>query len=139
MTTLCNCFASNHPQDFEKVLWLYDDLKPCFSRYSDQLRIPEKIRKTNIYVETKLPPDEIVKTVGDLLTEFIIDIVNDINERLRIREAGVDERTVTDALARFDQGTYGTCESCREQLDPARLSALPYATLCIRCQQRLEA
>jgi len=70
LTTLCNCFASNHPQDFEKVLWLYDDLKPCFSRYSDQLRIPEKIRKTNIYVETKLPPDEIVKTVGDLLTEF---------------------------------------------------------------------
>jgi hypothetical protein len=70
LTTLCNCFATSHPQDFEKVLWLYDDLKPCFSRYSDQLRIPEKIRKTNIYVETKLPPDEIVKTVGDLLTEF---------------------------------------------------------------------
>jgi predicted type IV restriction endonuclease len=70
LTTLCNCFASAHSQDFEKVLWLYDDLKPCFSRYSDQLRIPEKIRKTNIYVETKLPPDEIVKTVGDLLTEF---------------------------------------------------------------------
>jgi len=70
LTTLCNCFATTHPQDFEKVLWLYDDLKPCFSRYSDQLRIPEKIRKTNIYVETKLPPDEIVKTVGDLLTEF---------------------------------------------------------------------
>lgn len=70
LTTLCNCVATAHPQDFEKVLWLYDDLKPCFSRYSDQLRIPEKIRKTNIYVETKLPPDEIVKTVGDLLTEF---------------------------------------------------------------------
>jgi hypothetical protein len=70
LTTLCNSFAASHPQDFEKVLWLYDDLKPCFSRYSDQLRIPEKIRKTNIYVETKLPPDEIVKTVGDLLTEF---------------------------------------------------------------------
>jgi hypothetical protein len=34
------------------------------------LRIPEKIRKTNIYVETKLAPEEIVKTVGDLLTEF---------------------------------------------------------------------
>jgi hypothetical protein len=70
LTTLCNCFATAHSQDFEKVLWLYDDLKPCFSRYSDQLKIPEKIRKTNIYVETKLPPDEIVKTVGDLLTEF---------------------------------------------------------------------
>jgi predicted type IV restriction endonuclease len=70
LTTICNFFAGAHPQEFEKVLWLYDDHNPCFSRYSDQLRIPEKIRKTNIYVETKLAPEEIVKTVGDLLTEF---------------------------------------------------------------------
>jgi hypothetical protein len=70
LTTLCNHFAATHTQKFEKVLWMYDDQQPCFSRYSDQLRIPEKIRKTNIYVETKLAPEEIVKTVGDLLTEF---------------------------------------------------------------------
>jgi hypothetical protein len=70
LTTVCNYFAVQHPHEFEKVLWLYDDQHPCFSRYSDQLRIPEKIKKTNIYVETKLAPEEIVKTVGDLLTEF---------------------------------------------------------------------
>ncbi|MCU0559816.1 MAG: hypothetical protein MUD16_06430 [Desulfobacterales bacterium] len=70
LTTLCNQFAAAHAQEFEKVLWMYDDHQPCFSRYSDQLRIPEKIRRTNIYVETKLSPDEIVKTVGDLMTEF---------------------------------------------------------------------
>jgi len=70
LTTVCNFFAGAHPQEFEKVLWLYDDPNPCFSRYSDQLRMPEKIKKTNIYVETKLAPEEIVKTVGDLLTEF---------------------------------------------------------------------
>jgi hypothetical protein len=70
LITLCNLFASSRSQDFEKVLWLYDDPNPCFSRYSYQLKIPEKIKKTNIYVETKLAPEEIVKTVGDLLTEF---------------------------------------------------------------------
>mgnify|MGYP001028562928 FL=1 len=70
LTTLCNQFAVSHAQEFEKVLWMYDDHQPCFTRYSDQLRIPEKIKKTNIYVETKLSPDEIVKTVGDLMTEF---------------------------------------------------------------------
>ncbi len=41
------------------------------------------------------------------------------------------------ALQRFDQGTYGVCENCGQEIDPARLQALPYATLCIRCQQRL--
>lgn len=70
LTTVCDYFAVQHPHEFEKVLWLYDDQHPCFSRYSDQLRIPEKIKKTNIYVETKLAPEDIVKTVGDLLTEF---------------------------------------------------------------------
>jgi hypothetical protein len=70
LTALCNMFAKAHPQEFEKVLWLYDDQKPCFSRYSEQLKFPEKIKKTNIFVETKLAPEEVVKTVGDLLTEF---------------------------------------------------------------------
>lgn len=43
---------------------------------------------------------------------------------------------VNQALSRFDQGTYGTCELCGVDIDPARLQALPYATLCLRCQQR---
>jgi len=46
---------------------------------------------------------------------------------------------VTNALERFEQGMYGICENCGEQIDPARLEALPYATLCLRCQQRLRA
>jgi len=42
------------------------------------------------------------------------------------------------ALARFDQGVYGICERCGENIDPARLKALPYASLCMNCQQRSE-
>jgi hypothetical protein len=34
------------------------------------LRIPEKIKGSDIYVETKLGPDEIVKTSRSLLKEF---------------------------------------------------------------------
>ncbi len=46
---------------------------------------------------------------------------------------------IEDALQRFEQGTYGTCERCRVDIDPARLKALPYVTLCLRCQQRLHS
>jgi RNA polymerase-binding protein DksA len=46
---------------------------------------------------------------------------------------------VTSALERFDRGGYGTCERCGADIDPARLEALPYATLCLRCQQRHRA
>ena len=66
-------FAATHTKDFEKVLWISDDQKTCFSRYSDQLRIPEKIKKTDIYVETKMTPDQVVKTAEKLLDEFGYD------------------------------------------------------------------
>src|SRR5437016_289552 len=34
------------------------------------------------------------------------------------------------ALARLEQGTYGTCETCGAQIAPARLEAIPWATKC---------
>jgi hypothetical protein len=70
LTTLCDHFATIRAKDFEKVLWISNDQKPYFSRYSDQLRIPDKIKHTDIFVETKLKPDEIVKAAGKLLMEF---------------------------------------------------------------------
>jgi predicted type IV restriction endonuclease len=70
LTTMCDYFASNHTKDFEKVLWLSNDRKSYFSRYKDHLSIPEKIKGTDIYVETKLKPDEIVKTTDMLVAEF---------------------------------------------------------------------
>jgi hypothetical protein len=70
LVTLCNQFADSHAKDFEKVLWISGENKTYFSRYHDQLRIPEKIKTTDIFVETKLSPDEIVKTSQDLIAEF---------------------------------------------------------------------
>jgi DnaK suppressor protein len=40
------------------------------------------------------------------------------------------------ALRKYDQGTYGLCETCGEVIDPARLEALPYATQCLPCKQK---
>ena len=67
---LCEYFASTHEKDFEKVLWISDNQKPYFSRYSDQLRMPEKIQETDIYVETRMNPDEVVKTAYKLVEAF---------------------------------------------------------------------
>jgi hypothetical protein len=70
LTSLCDYFAMIHSKDFEKVLWISGEDPTYFSRYSDQLSIPEKIKGTNIYVETKLGSEEIVKTSRLLLAEF---------------------------------------------------------------------
>jgi RNA polymerase-binding transcription factor len=42
------------------------------------------------------------------------------------------------ALARMADGTYGFCERCREQIDFARLKAIPHATYCMSCQRAAE-
>ena len=70
LTTLCDHLAKLHKKDFEKVLWISGEDKTYFSQYKEQLSIPEKINETDIYVETKLSPNEIVKTAKTLLTEF---------------------------------------------------------------------
>lgn len=42
------------------------------------------------------------------------------------------------AIRRLKQGSYGTCEGCATKIPVARLSALPYSTLCIKCQREFE-
>jgi DnaK suppressor protein len=40
---------------------------------------------------------------------------------------------IEDALAKFDAGTYGSCESCGQPIPDARLEAMPAARVCISC------
>jgi len=39
------------------------------------------------------------------------------------------------ALARIDDGTFGTCMKCGKQIPEERLEARPWASLCIDCQR----
>ncbi len=42
------------------------------------------------------------------------------------------------ALERFDQGTYGVCEHCGQEIPLERLEALPYTTVCAECSRSEE-
>jgi DnaK suppressor protein len=46
---------------------------------------------------------------------------------------------VISALEKIDRGTYGRCDACGRPIKKARLKALPFATLCLECQGRLES
>ena len=59
----------------------------------------------------------------------------DLSVRTRLEDT---LHEVEDALKKFEQGTYGVCESCGQPIDPARLKALPHAACCLDCQRRLE-
>ncbi len=42
------------------------------------------------------------------------------------------------ALARIEDGSYGTCEACEQPIGKLRLQAFPRATLCVACKQKQE-
>jgi len=52
----------------------------------------------------------------------------------RIREQLAE---VEHALQKFEDGTYGLCDNCGQPIDPARLEALPQASLCLKCKALL--
>ena len=42
------------------------------------------------------------------------------------------------ALRRIDDGSYGTCLDCEEEINLKRLAAVPWAARCIACQDRAD-
>jgi len=42
------------------------------------------------------------------------------------------------ALRRIQEGSFGTCQQCDEDINPKRLAAVPWATLCLRCQEAVD-
>jgi DnaK suppressor protein len=47
-------------------------------------------------------------------------------------------RNVRAALRRIDDGSFGTCLHCEEEISPKRLAAVPWAPFCIQCQEQAD-
>jgi DnaK suppressor protein len=58
--------------------------------------------------------------------------------RIRDRESKLIKK-IKQALDRIENGTYGICESCGEEISVKRLKARPVTTQCIECKAKEEA
>ena len=47
-------------------------------------------------------------------------------------------RAVRSALRRIDEGSFGICLHCEEEISPQRLAAVPWTSLCIQCQEQAD-
>ncbi len=72
LITICDIMRTNHTNNFYKVLNLFGKNRPYFCTSSAQkaLRDPEQIKGTNIYVETNLSANQIVKITIMILELF---------------------------------------------------------------------
>jgi len=70
--------------------------------------------------------EELESILGAAQREMAVRNLESDSARLRETRA---------ALLRIQEGTYGICQECEGAISPKRLAALPFAALCIRCQE----
>jgi len=61
----------------------------------------------------------------------------DIAVQILDRESALVRR-IHSAIGRTNDGSYGLCLDCEEEIAPKRLKAIPWAELCIRCQEKAD-
>jgi DnaK suppressor protein len=76
-----------------------------------------------------------IERTPDALDEVQFASARELSTRNLERESGL-LRQVRAALDRIADGTYGACLHCDEEISQKRLKAVPWATLCIACQEQ---
>jgi DnaK suppressor protein len=89
----------------------------------------KKALSGDIHVDPDDFPDEIDTASSEVNLQF--------TGRLREREQGLLAK-VDSALAKIDQGSFGQCMNCGEDIGLKRLKARPVAELCIDCKSEQE-
>jgi len=80
---------------------------------------------------------QLVDTALDEGDWAVVDISEDLNlSRLTAQKKTLHD--IDESLRKIDEGTYGVCEECGEEISDKRLSVLPTATLCLSCQENKE-
>jgi DnaK suppressor protein len=85
------------------------------------------------------PGDSIrIQQVADPVDMSQEALARDIAVQILDRESTVVRR-LRSAIDRIDNGAYGICLECEDEIAPKRLKAIPWAELCISCQERADA
>ena len=109
-----------------------------------KLMLDERRKEIQTEVQGKMRGVREEGTWGGKLNE-VLDAVEsseaDIQEELEFALIQMKSETlnkVNDALKRLDQGDYGYCFECGEEISEKRLRALPFAVRCKDCEEARE-
>jgi len=110
----------------------------------------DKLKKFKRIFE-KQRDDIVVKGGGIIREDFLINpddrfdeidqAATDIDKEMRMRLCNRETlylKKVDEALRRIEEGTFGECEECGEDIEFRRLEARPTATLCVACKEEQE-
>jgi len=86
----------------------------------------ERVTRHRDGITVERSADEVEET--QLAAQRLLAVSNLDREFKQLRDARA-------ALHRIEEGSFGTCRECDEDIHPKRLAAVPWATFCIRCQE----
>lgn len=106
-------------------------------------------KKDEILADIKHISDDTLKksqkdASGDIsgYTYHMADVATDTYDREFSLGLASNDRQflyeLEDALKKIEEGKYGICESCNSSIAKSRLKAVPYARLCVKCQEKKE-
>jgi DnaK suppressor protein len=95
----------------------------------EALRSLNRLEDETRSVDSGYPQDVADLCITSLSKESLFQRTSERRRLLRMIEA---------ALARIQQGTYGVCAGCGDEINSRRLDALPWTQYCLRCQQTSE-
>lgn len=81
-------------------------------------------------VAERIPDDQYGIASRTLLEDMTVDTLEREQEMLG---------EISHALQRLEEGEYGVCEGCGEDIPQRRLEALPWARFCVKCAERRQA
>ncbi len=111
-----------------------DRLKKMLNKLKEQIlqEAKEEIKK---FQSTE--KRQVVEAVLDDADLSAIDISEDISLKQLSTHRDILKK-IEEALRKLDEGTYGLCEMCGEEIPEERLKILPFAIYCRDCQERIE-
>lgn len=106
----------------------------------------QELSKFKKILEAKRDELELVVRKRDAITiEKSADALDEVQHaaerELAIRNLDREShllRNVRSALARIEDGSFGICVHCEEEISPKRLNAVPWTALCIQCQEQAD-
>src|SRR2546423_9245521 len=83
----------------------------------------------------RTPPTEPGSKSGDWIDQSSQE--SDLHVRLALKQTDAKLlRAIEEAIHRIDQGAYGICMECENEIAPARLEAVPWTRVCIDCKEK---
>ena len=104
--------------------------RKLLTRRLDELMMEAEKTKNTVKASEESSSDPMDQASNQLERDFLL--------RLRDRESKLILK-IKEALERIENGTFGVCEECGEEIFLKRLQARPMATLCIHCKHEQEA